>query len=255
MTIRFDRGSSRRAGVRAGALLLAAGLAMASCSSSSTGKGIATSTTVSSLPPSGSPSAGTDLQTELQHLGVQPSDAPGYFVHLYAHGDQVAGQVTLDLCAGIFPSEALRVGRYQVGVAQSEQSRLLFSTEAVAYGDAAGPSQAFSELSQVAARCPNGFVQGRIAGEPPLKTVFAPKPDQGWPSVAGVDRLAFEATVSDRQGQSQRTVGVYLRRGRFLLAVYFDDPAHPPTVAGQNALEGIVNVFAERLASVSLTAT
>lgn len=255
MIVRFSWDLRRARRVRGGAAVLAAGLAIASCSGSSSGKEATTSTTVTSAPQSAAPPAGSaDVQTQLHRLSVQESDAPGYFVHLYPQGDQVAGQVTLDLCGGNFPSEALRIGRYEVGVAQSSQSNLLFSTEAVAYGDLGGPTQAFSELSAVAAHCPDSFVQGPVAGEPSLKTVFGPAPDQDWPTVAGVDRLAFDATVSDQQGQSLQSIAVYLRRGRFLLALYFDDPTHPPVIDGQSTVQGIVTLFAQRLVSVPPTA-
>ncbi|HEX4865966.1 MAG TPA: hypothetical protein VFV02_17990, partial [Acidimicrobiales bacterium] len=131
------------------------------------------------------------------------------------------------------------------------QSSPLLSTEAVAYRDSAAASQAFSELASAAAHCPNTYVQGQIAGEPPLKTVFGPKPDTGWANVAGVVRLAYDATVSDQQGQSQEAVAVYLRRGRILLAVYVNDPKNPVAIEGHTTLEGIAQVFAQRLGSLS----
>jgi hypothetical protein len=193
----------------------------------------------------------TNVQTELQQIGVQQTDAPtGYFVGLFNGGDQVNGQVTLNLCGADYPSEAVRVARYQVGVAQSPQSSLLLSTEAVAYRDPAATSQAFSELSHAAGQCPNAYVQGKIAGEPPLRTVLGPQPDTGWSNVAGVDRLAFDATVSDQKEHSQEHVDVFVKRGRILIGVYIRNPESPVAVDGNANLEGIVNVFAQRLAAL-----
>jgi hypothetical protein len=68
--------------------------------------------------------------------------------------------------------------------------------------------------------------------------------------VAGVDRLAYDFNTIDAMGQSHHTVAVYLRRGRFLMGVYFSQPdtAQVP-VSGQTTIPAIVNVFAGRMAA------
>lgn len=229
------------------ATIAVAAMTATSCSSSSPTTKSSSSSQATSQP--NTPPA--DVQSELNQVAVQQSDVPsGYLVQLFNGGDQVTDQVTLDLCNAIYPSENLRVARYQVGVAQNSQSMLLLSTEAVAYRDASATAQAFSELSNAAAHCPSGYVPSQLAGDPPVRTVFGPKPDAGWPKVGGVERLAFDATVNDQQGQSQETVGVYLRRGEFLRAVYIDSPKSPVAIDGQTSLQGIANIFAQRLASL-----
>lgn len=58
----------------------------------------------------------------------------------YDGGDQVVGQTSLDLCDADFPSEALRVGRNQVGIGRVTAAEWV-SSEAILYP---GPAQAAS---------------------------------------------------------------------------------------------------------------
>ena len=55
-------------------------------------------------------------------------------------------------------------------------------------------------------------------------TKFNAAPDGAWPQVAGVERRAFDFTTTDDTGQAQRSVAVYLRRGRALMGIYFPQP-------------------------------
>ncbi len=184
----------------------------------------------------------------VQSLGVQQADVPsGNTVLLIANGDKVEGAVTLDLCSADFPSEELRTARRQVAVADSQlQTRL--STEAVLYKNPAATQQVFDELRDVRARCPDTFVAPANSDVVPIKTTFNPPPDTRWPQTPGVDRLAFDLTLTDTEGRSTRTVAVYLRRGRVLLGVYFPRPDQPPLrIAGNITMQTIVQAFAERL--------
>jgi hypothetical protein len=202
------------------------------------------------IPPAASsdPAAGM-----LSRLDVTQADAPrGYSVSLLQGGNQVAGQVTLDLCNGTYASESLRTARRQVDLTDPA-GNLVLSTEAVLYASPAATSQAFSELTQRAANCPQTFLPPPPGedGLPNSKTTFAAPPDGSWPSVAGVDRLAYAFTSTDEQGNSDNSIAVYLRHGRALLGLYFSNPAPTePTVAGKTTVEGIVEVFEQRLAQL-----
>ena len=189
----------------------------------------------------------------LPQISVQPADVTSNFaVGLYPDGDKTVGDgtQTLDLCDGNFPSEALRIARRQTAVVDGSQ-QLIFSTEAVAYRNAAATAQVFTELRDAQARCPAGFVASQPGGEP-LMTVFNPAPDTTWAATPSVDRLAFDYFTANQQGQAARTAAVFLKRGRILLGVYMfvvpDQP--PPTIAGQTTVEGIVGVFATRLSQL-----
>jgi hypothetical protein len=200
--------------------------------------------------PSG-PSASTDPdQTILNQLVARQADvvAPNV-VGLISGGDQVAGQTTLDLCNGTFASEALRTARRQVAVAD-DQGSVSFSTEAVLYQNPDAAAQAFAELKATAAKCPSTDVPSPV-GEPTVKTTFNPVPDGSWPQTATVDRLAYDFVSTDQQGQTHRAIAVYLRRGRVLMGLYFQQPDSPqPSVRGQTTFAGIVTVFADRLAQI-----
>ena len=191
--------------------------------------------------------------SDLSRLDVAQADVPaGYSVTLLPGGNMVAGQVTLDLCNGTYASEALRTARRQVDLTD-QTSKLWLSTEAVLYGSSSDTAQAFTELKARAANCPPGFLQPPPgeAGLPATKTVFNPAPDGSWPATSGVERLAYDFTTTDQQGNTDNSIAVYLRRGRALLGVYFAVPqGTQPAVAGKTTVEGIVGLFEQRLASL-----
>lgn len=187
----------------------------------------------------------------LGDLVVQQKDVgSAYRVGLLDGGNTVSGAATLDLCNAGYPSEALRRARLQVA-AVGATGQFGLSTEAVRYQTAAATAQAFRELQSVAKNCPNRPVQSPV-GEPTALTRFGTAPDAGWPQVAGVQRLAFDLTVTDQSGDVNHTVAVYLRRGPLLLGVYFAsaDNVQQIGVDGQHTLSGITTVFAKRLAAV-----
>jgi hypothetical protein len=189
----------------------------------------------------------------LSQLVVRQSDVPtNLAVGLIPGGNLVAGQVTLDLCNGTYPSESLRTAREQVDVTdQAGQS--VFSTEAVLYHNAAATAQAFSELRARAAGCPQQFLAPPPGEEglPATKTTFNARPDASWPTTPTVERQAYDFTSTDQQGNTSHSIAVYLRRGRALMGLYFANPDQAqPAVDGQTTVPGIVSVFEKRMAAL-----
>ena len=195
-------------------------------------------------------SAGNDPSAPaLEDLIVTPDDVPANAEVVVFPGGIGLNQPTLDLCNGRYPSESRRTARFQDAVLDA-QGNLVLSTEAVLYGDSGGTTQAFAELQAVVANCPSTPVPGR-PGEPAVTTRFsATAPDADWAQTPTVNRRAYDLTSDDGTTQ-RRTVAVYLQRGRVLLGVYFAKPegAQMP-VEGQTTIEGIVGVFAKRLAAL-----
>ncbi|MEW6155594.1 MAG: hypothetical protein AB1673_16650 [Actinomycetota bacterium] len=212
-------------------------------------------TTCDTSLPEGYIALDSDNPGALPALSVQPEDVPeGYAVGLYPGGDQTANEVTLNLCAAAFPSEALRIARRQVGVVDPRQE-LVMSTEAVAYQDEAATAQAFVELRAAQAGC-SGALRRPSTGEV-VGLVFGTPPDRDWPVVAGVERLAFDYHEVGETSPPARTVLVFLRRGRLLLGVYvyLKDGRPVPPVRGATSVEQIVEDFARRLAALPATVT
>jgi hypothetical protein len=90
------------------------------------------------------------------------------------------------------------------------------------------------------------------SGEPTLTTKFLAPPDGNWPHVDSVDRVAFSFTTTGSSGPAQHSIAVYLRRDRFLLALYFPRPdGAQSAIQGQSTVRGIVDQFAKRLARAS----
>jgi len=204
-----------------------------------------------STPPSSVPlSPGNDPSAAaLETLIVKPDDVPASADVVLLPGGVGLSQPTMDLCNGRYPSESRRTARIQDAVIDA-QGVLVFSTEAVLYGDSGGTTQALNEVQAVVAACPPTPVRGP-AGEAPVTTRFNAAPDAAWPQTPGVNRLAYDLTTDDGSGRPRRTVAVYLQRGRVLLGVYFSRPDGPQLpVQGQTTVEGIVGVFAARLAAL-----
>jgi hypothetical protein len=203
-----------------------------------------TPTTQPSLSTGSDPSA-----TALVSLVVTPDDVPTTADVVLFPGGAGLNQPTLDLCNGRYPSESRRTARLQDAVLDPA-GKVVLSTEAVLYADSGGTTQAFSELQSEVARCPKAPVAG-AAGEAPVITTFAPPPDAAWAQTPTVTRRAYDLTSDNGTDPPTRTIAVYLQRGRALLGVYFSQPAGAQmTVAGQTTIEGIVGVFAGRLAAL-----
>jgi hypothetical protein len=58
-------------------------------------------------------------------------------------------------------------------------------------------------------------------------------------------------TITDVLGAKYTTIAVYLRRGRVLEGLYFNQPSGPqPAVDGATTIEAVTNVFAKRIAAL-----
>ena len=100
------------------------------------------------------------------------------------------------------------------------------------------------------ASCPATPVPGKL-GLGTTTTTFRAAPDGSWPKVAGVERQAYDFDSVNQLGDSSRSIAVYLRRGRALLALYFSRLPDPqPAVAGKTTVEAITEVFEKRLAAL-----
>lgn len=178
---------------------------------------------------------------------------------LVPHGDEVAGQVSLDLCQTGYPSEAKRVARHQVQINDASGRRV--SSEAIAYESADAAGQAMTELAKVAAKCRatgtgggSAVIQGvsvRAGDDGGLRWSFEPDPDADWPQTAGVARQAYAFEISDMLGASASFVSTYLRRGRILVAVYVSPPDSSAEVLKNAPSQArLVEVISARLASL-----
>jgi hypothetical protein len=88
-------------------------------------------------------------------------------------------------------------------------------------------------------------------GEPTVITKFNASPDVNWAATATVTRQAYDFTTSDQLGSTQHSVAVYLRRGRVLMGIYFQQPDIPQVaVTGKTAIDQIAAVFAGRIAAL-----
>lgn len=177
----------------------------------------------------------------LADLVVNDADVPPSLTVTGLPGGNGLSQPTLDLCNGKFPSESQRTARLQVA-AVDQQGDTVLSTEAVLYSSGAGTATAFSELKATPAACP-------------ADTRFGPAPDADWPQVPSVERLALAFDSIESNGDTTHRVVVYLRRGRALLGVYFFHADAPTAVVeGKTALADVVNIFANRLAKLPVSA-
>ncbi|MDQ4068608.1 MAG: DUF2510 domain-containing protein [Actinomycetota bacterium] len=202
-----------------------------------------------SLPPTSSVVNNDPSAPALASLIVNQADVPSSATVVVLPGGIGLAQPTLDLCNGTYPSESRRTARIQNAVVEA-QGVVTLSTEAVLYGDSGGTTQAFGELRAVTEACPPTPVQG-ASGGPPITTRFNPPPDADWPRTPTVNRLAYDFTSHDGTSPPRHSVAVYLQRGRVLLGVYFVRAEGPQTpVEGQTTIEGIVGIFAARVAAL-----
>jgi len=184
----------------------------------------------------------------LSGLVVQQADVGATSaVVLIPNGNRTT-QPTLDLCNGTFETEKLRVARLQVAEVDTN-GRVLLSTEAVTYRNAAATTAAFAELRRVRAECPNEPVTSPV-GEQTAETRFNARPDQSWKRTPSDERQAYSFTTT-AAGNTSASIAVYLRRGRVLLGVYFPKPAGAqPGVEGKTSVEDIVGLFEARMAAL-----
>jgi hypothetical protein len=104
----------------------------------------------------------------LASIVLRPGEVgKGFHMLVIPGGNRVQGQVTLDLCGQVFPSEKLRIARLQVGYLDAGNHPLL-SNEVVRYRPG-GAAQAMRELQHVATHCPKGPVTGPVHGVGPIR--------------------------------------------------------------------------------------
>jgi hypothetical protein len=201
--------------------------------------------------PPGTPQAPESKDPDAAVLGrvvVRQGDvAAARRVVLYDKGNTLQDP-TLDLCNGRFASESQRTARLQV-VDVNAAGAASLSTEAVLYRSPDAADEAFAELREVRADCPDKPVASPTDGTEET-TRFQDPPDAGWSKTPGVVRQAYRMTIASDSGSSS-LVTVYLHRGRAFLGLYFPSPgAQQPAVDGQTSIEGITRVFEQRLAAL-----
>jgi hypothetical protein len=172
------------------------------------------------------------------HVVLAPSQvAPDVTLKQLPGGNQVAGQVTLDLCGFTFRTEALRLARLQVAYARGGTP--LISNEVVAYKPG-GAAAALRELGTAIAHCPAGYVSSSVRGMGQLKNsiehVRAPGLLPG--SIAIVDRITEKLN-----GKTLRfdAVLVFQARRDVLSGVYGYGLAQLPLVR-HSAVESATNL-------------
>ena len=199
----------------------------------------------------------TGLEHILQEISIQQSDLrSGLTLELITDGDQVAGQVTLDLCSQTYQSESYRVARRQLTVANKNGVATVISTDAVAYTNALAAARAITELKAAAAHCPSGYAVP-AEGPPALKTIIDPTPDSSWPAVAGVQRFGVSATVSEQgTGETAHGYEIFILRGRILLGIYVTQASEtlPFKIGGANSVESLTELLEHRLAELPASA-
>jgi len=177
----------------------------------------------------------TPAQT-VARVVLQPAQvAPDVTLKRFPGGNQVAGQVTLDLCGYTFRTEALRLARLQM--AYTRGSIPVVSNEVVAYKPG-GAVSALRELRTAIAHCPAGFVSSNVRGTGQLKNsisrISAPGVLAG--SIAILDRITQKLN-----GKTTRfdAILVFQARHDVLSGVYGYGEAQVPLVrhaAAQSAL-------------------
>jgi hypothetical protein len=128
-------------------------------------------------------------------------------------GDQVAGEVTLDVCGGKFPSEALRTARRQVQYAV--RGKPAASQEVVTYRTG-GVAQAMREVGHAIATCPHHPVASPVAGVPPLTYTLTRLPHRApWPATT----QAYRVQATDGH-QVQVSIGIFMWNGHVFTGIY-----------------------------------
>jgi hypothetical protein len=152
--------------------------------------------------------------------------APDVTLKRFPGGNQVAGQVTLDLCGYTFRTEALRLARLQVVYARGTIP--VASNEVVAYKPG-GATSALHELRTAIAHCPAGYVASNVRGTGLLKNsithIRAPGSLPG--SIAILDRITQKLN-----GKTMRfdAILVFQARRDVLSGVYGYGQAQVPLV-------------------------
>ena len=161
-----------------------------------------------------------DKREALRAISLRANDLPsGTTLSLIAGGDQVAGQVTLDMCGAEFPSESARVARLQQS-ARDAGGKPVVTNENVLYRSPRDATEALNEVRTIVGRCPpNEFKSSHVEGIPPLRYQLQVAPDAQLGTLSA-DHVAVNVVLTARDGRTDSTSAVYQRRGAVLGAVY-----------------------------------
>jgi hypothetical protein len=143
---------------------------------------------------------------------------PGYTRFTMDGGRSVKGQVTLDFCGGGYPSEALRLRRFQTIYANQSGGAQL-SNEVVRYAPG-GARQALREVARRVRTCPRTPVQSPVpdhGAERYLSIALIHDPGL----LAGSVAINMTVEVTENGHKMRREIiAIYQRHGDFLSGVY-----------------------------------
>jgi hypothetical protein len=194
-------------------------------------------------PPAQSPTPSTPTAMTPRDLVVTTAQlGAGWDSRLIAGGDQVHGQVTLDLCGGGYRSEALRTARLQMAY---RDGKVEISNEVVKYGGN-GASLAYQELLQRIAHCPGTVTMPEAGGVKAHWTLTRLATRPGLVSKT----IAVGITVT-AQGHETRGISVFQFDGPWLAAVYSFETSAPAAAAVYTAAA----VEAQNLAKANSSGT
>jgi len=231
------------------ALLLA--FALAACSSSGAQPAAAPASTTPAA--SSTPTPSVSPAQLVQQVGMSDSDlANGYTVKLIPGGDQVAGQVTLDYCAGHFSSEAHRLARRQVEVLTAAGAPIGVSNEVVAYDTPQAALLALAQLRTAVTHCPKTtYVAGTVAGEPALR--YDVSQLSGSSALPAKDNAIATSGVSAKGQKGELyNIEVFQVHGSVLDGVYASSDTKP-TADDTAAVLHLAELTGQRLLGTSLT--
>ena len=197
-------------------------------------------------PTSHAPRWGTVLET----VALQPTDLQnGYTLRLLGHGDQVAGQVTLDNCGYHFTTEKHRIARRQYVLFDSAGHDAEVSNEVVAYDSAANAALALRQWHQAALTCPHHPVTTSTA--PTLRLAERITYDQfGVTALPVPDNIVtIESATAPRIGR-RYLITILQVRGNILDAIYATQTRIPTATELSGALD-VAAITGRRLASSS----
>jgi hypothetical protein len=143
---------------------------------------------------------------------------PGYQRYTMNGGRQVRGQVTLDFCGGGYPSEALRLRRFQT-IFATQAGGAQLSNEVVRYAPG-GARQALREVARRVRTCPRTPVQSPVP-ENGVERYFSVALIHDPGLLAGSVAIKMTIEVTDEGRTVQREIiAIYQRHGNFLSGVY-----------------------------------
>ncbi|WP_157436295.1 hypothetical protein [Actinospica robiniae] len=196
---------------------------VAGCGGGSAARPAASSGTAASSSPAAATARAVSAASIDQLLVPVNEMGAGWTSRSIPGGDQVQGQVTLDMCGDHFPSENLRIARRQIVLsttgADSDMSPI--SQEVVLYRPG-GAQQARQELLDAVRTCPTGPVLGAVQGEGLMtfKLTLLPESQRLTESEWLPDTVAIHGIVTESTGQIEDEALIYQFRGDVMSAVY-----------------------------------